>query len=187
MGTFAWLGGDIGNPFHWVSGGSAGTEPGPTDVAVMSIGGLVVGTANVGQAEFTGAFVFSGANLQAGGETLSGSIVQKDGINAIVSSGHSLVLSGASYTLSGGTLSAPQAAEFLSGTFKQFSGTNTAGDIAIAGTYTFAGGGSPVVSGVNGLELVGAFGSSGGFIQSGGTHTVAQALAIGDRLAAAMF
>jgi hypothetical protein len=138
MGTFSWLGGDIGNAFHWVSGGSAGTEPGPTDVAGMSIGGLVVGAANVGQAELTGAFVFSGATLMAGGETLSagGSIVQKDGINAIVSAGHSLVLNGASYTLSGGTLSAPQAAEFLSGTFKQFSGANTAGGISIAGTYS---------------------------------------------------
>ena len=39
---------------------------------------------------------FSGATLLAGGETFH-SIVQKDGINAIVN-GHSLVLSGASYT-----------------------------------------------------------------------------------------
>ena len=29
MGTFSWLGGDIGNPFHWVSGGSAGYRAGP--------------------------------------------------------------------------------------------------------------------------------------------------------------
>jgi len=184
MGTFSWLGGDISNAFHWVSGGSAGTEPGPTDTAIFSAGGAVTGAANVGTANFSGAYVFSGATLLAGTETLSagGSIVQKDGINAIVSAGNSLVLNGASYTLSGGTLSAPQAAEFLSGTFKQFSGTNTAGGISIAGTYTFAGGTLSVVSGVDGLELVGAFGSSGGFIQSGGTHTVAQALAIGTQV-----
>ena len=184
MGTFSWLGGDISNAFHWVSGGSAGTEPGPTDTAIFSAGGAVTGAANVGTANFSGAYVFSGATLLAGTETLSagGSIVQKDGINAIVSAGNSLVLNGESYTLSGGTLSAPQAAEFLSGTFKQFSGTNTAGGISIAGTYTFAGGTLSVVSGVDGLELVGAFGSSGGFIQSGGTHTVAQALAIGTQV-----
>jgi hypothetical protein len=70
----------------------------------------------------------------------------------------------------------------VSGTFKQFSGTNTIGDISIAGTYTFAGGTLSVVSGFDGLELVGAFGSSGGFIQSGGTHTVAQALEIGNQV-----
>jgi hypothetical protein len=181
MGTFSWLGGDISNAFHWVSGGSAGTEPGPTDTAIFSAGGAVTGAANVGTANFSGAYVFSGATLLAGTETLSagGSIVQKDGINAIVSAGHSLALVGANYTLSGGTLSAPQAAEFLSGTFKQFSGTNTAGGISIAGTYTLAGGTLSVVSGVDGLELVGAFGSSGGFIQSGGTHTVGGNLFIG--------
>jgi hypothetical protein len=184
MDIFTWLGGDIGKGNNWTSGGSIGVEPGPSDDAILSNGGLVFGVANVGQTEFTGAFVFSGANLQAGGETLSsgGSIVQKDGINAIVSSAHSLDLLGANYTLSGGALSGPQAAEFVSGTFKQFSGTNTIGDISIAGTYTFAGGTLSVVSGFDGLELVGAFGSSGGFIQSGGTHTVAQALEIGNQV-----
>ena len=161
-----------------------GVEPGPSDDAILSNGGLVFGAANVGQTEFTGAFVFSGANLQAGGETLSsgGSIIQKDGINAIVSSGHSLDLIGASYTLSGGTLSGPQAAEFLSGAFKQFSGTNTIGEIVIAGPYTFRGGRCQLSAGSQGLEFVGGLGSSGGFIQSGGAHTVAQALAIGDQV-----
>jgi len=85
MGTFTWLGGDIGNGNNWSSGGSTGTEPGPNDDAVLANGGHVLGLASVGQAEFTGAFVLSGANLQAGGEALSsgGSITQKDGINAI--------------------------------------------------------------------------------------------------------
>jgi hypothetical protein len=133
MGTFTWLGGDIGNGNNWSSGGSTGTEPGPNDDAVLANGGHVLRLANVGQAEFTGAFVLSGANLQAGGEALSsgGSITQKDGINAIVSAARSLDLLGATYTLSGGTLSGPQATEFVSGTFKQFSGTNTIGEIEI--------------------------------------------------------
>jgi hypothetical protein len=183
MGTFTWLGGDIGNGNNWSSGGSTGTEPGPNDDAVLANGGHVLGLANVGQAEFTGAFVLSGANLQAGGEALSsgGSITQKDGINAIVSAARSLGLLGATYTLSGGTLSGPQATEFVSGTFKQFSGTNTIGEIEIAGgTYTLTNGALAVVSGgvQSGLEFVG-LGNSGGFVQSGGTHTVAQALEIG--------
>jgi hypothetical protein len=183
MGTFTWLGGDIGNGNNWSSGGSTGTEPGPNDDAVLANGGHVLGLANVGQAEFTGAFVLSGANLQAGGEALSsgGSITQKDGINAIVSAARSLDLLGATYTLSGGTLSGPQATEFVSGTFKQFSGTNTIGEIEIkGGHYTLTNGALAVVSGgvQSGLEFVG-LGNSGGFIQSGGTHTVAQALEIG--------
>ena len=183
MGTFTWLGGDIGNGNNWSSGGSTGTEPGPNDDAVLANGGHVLGLASVGQAEFTGAFVLSGANLQAGGEALSsgGSITQKDGINAIVSAARSLDLLGATYTLSGGTLSGPQATEFVSGTFKQFSGTNTIGEIEIAGGhYTLTNGALAVVSGgvQSGLEFVG-LGNSGGFIQSGGTHTVAQALEIG--------
>jgi hypothetical protein len=183
MGTFTWLGGDIGNGNNWSSGGSTGTEPGPNDDAVLANGGHVLGLANVGHAEFTGAFVLSGANLQAGGEALSsgGSITQKDGINAIVSAARSLDLLGATYTLSGGTLSGPQATEFVSGTFKQFSGTNTIGEIEIkGGHYTLTNGALAVVSGgvQSGLEFVG-LGNSGGFIQSGGTHTVAQALEIG--------
>ena len=183
MGTFTWLGGDIGNGNNWSSGGSTGTEPGPNDDAVLANGGHVLGLANVGQAEFTGAFVLSGANLQAGGEALSsgGSITQKDGINAIVSAARSLDLLGATYTLSGGTLSGPQATEFVSGTFKQLSGTNTIGEIEIkGGHYTLTNGALAVVSGgvQSGLEFVG-LGNSGGFIQSGGTHTVAQALEIG--------
>jgi hypothetical protein len=117
LDIFTWLGGNIGNAVNWVSGGSAGTEPGPNDLAIFSVGGPVGGAANVGQANFEGSYVFSGASLSAGAELISGgSIVQKDGINAIVSSAHSLDLIGASYTLSGGTLSGPQAAEFVSGT-----------------------------------------------------------------------
>src|SRR5580658_2030664 len=108
MGTFTWLGGDIGNPNDWQSGGSAGTEPGSTDLAVFPSGGNVSGSANVGVANFTGGFVLSGANLSAGNETVSAgaSIVQENGINAIVSSANSLNVLG-SYTLSGGTLSGP--------------------------------------------------------------------------------
>jgi hypothetical protein len=142
MGTFTWLGGDIGNGNNWSSGGSTGTEPGPNDDAVLANGGHVLGLASVGQAEFTGAFVLSGANLQAGGEALSsgGSITQKDGINAIVSAARSLGLLGATYTLSGGTLSGPQATEFVSGTFKQFSGTNTIGEIEMARSPSSAAG-----------------------------------------------
>jgi hypothetical protein len=160
MGTFTWLGGDIGNGNNWSSGGSTGTEPGPNDDVVLANGGHVLGLANVGQAEFTGAFVLSGANLQAGGEALSsgGSITQKDGINAIVSAARSLDLLGATYTLSGGTLSGPQATEFVSGTFKQFSGTNTIGEIEIkGGHYTLTNGALAVVSGgvQSGLEFVG--------------------------------
>jgi hypothetical protein len=119
MTVFVWQSGDIGNPNNWVSQGTTSPgEPGPTDDAILSNGGQVLGSANVGQAEFTGAFVFSGANLQAGGEAVSsgGSITQKNGINAIVSSAHSLDLLGATYTLSGGTLSFAAAADGNGGT-----------------------------------------------------------------------
>ena len=41
MGTFTWLGGDIGNGNNWSSGGSTGTELGPNDDAVLANGGHV--------------------------------------------------------------------------------------------------------------------------------------------------
>ena len=117
MGTFTWLGGDIGNGNNWSSGGSTGTEPGPNDVAVLSIGGLGRWRGECRPGRIHGRFrLFRRQSAGRRRNPVSGgSIVQKDGINAIVSSGHSLVLIGASYTLSGGTLSGPQAAEFLSG------------------------------------------------------------------------
>lgn len=172
MGIFTWLGGDIGNANHWLSNGSVGTEPGPTDTANFSAGGTVSGAANVEIANFSGAYVFSGANLSAGEETVfsGGSIVQKDGINAIVSADTTLDVAG-SYTLSGGTLSGLTSVELIAGPFAQAGGANTIGDLQISGaTYKLSGGTLAVVSTFDGLEFVGLNNGSGGFIQSGGTH-----------------
>jgi hypothetical protein len=105
MTIFVWQGGDIGNPNDWVSQGTTSHgEPGPTDTTNFSAGGTVSGAANVEIANFSGAYVFSGANLSAGQETVfsGGSIVQKDGINAIVTASTTLTVAG-SYTPSGGT------------------------------------------------------------------------------------
>jgi autotransporter-associated beta strand protein len=174
--------GNGGGGTYSLSGGSLGLSPAATLI--------------VGDPFFTGTFILSGAGILStpnlnvstfgAGAPGAGTFTQSGGTNTVsgqLALGSSSGVA-ASYSLSGGFLSA-HSESVASGGFAQSGGTNTvSGGLSIAGpgAYTLTGGSLGLGSAAGGLYV--GYGSNGTFTQSGGTSAIAGALYLGNSQAA---
>ena len=204
MGSFTWLGGDLGSAASWSQPDPMNpVEPGIGDSVIIPGTGTVSGSVTPHDATISGTFTLAGSiasvtqnNVTGGtmtiqtGATLSGggfaqsggTIIEKGGTVSIDGSSGSFNVGG-TYDLQGGSVSASASVEAITAAstagFKQSGGTNTAKGLeVVSGSYTLSAGTLSVGSTE---EYVGNGGSTGtaSFTQTGGTQTLSDELLVG--------
>jgi hypothetical protein len=166
-GTFTQTGGNNGtstgvNPIIYI-----GTQSGDSGAYTLS------GTGSISATRESVGYLGSGKFIQQGGSNQVGLLYLGGGVD---SSDNTVIGTGGSYELDGGTLSAGIEDMYGSSSFTQTGGTNTTSDdLHIGGNsggnsvYALSGD-STVHLSVGGLEEIGRDGT-GSFIQDGGTNT----------------